>query len=392
MNRTVAKSCQLLALGCLSLLAPLAARAADFRPGQIVLVRRFGKMEEVRVVRQDEHGVLVQFKDWQDHTFHDNPAVAPTMYYQPNEVQPNQPARPAAPPKDAPPRGGEGNFTPGQIVTVRHNGRMEEARVVRQDEHGVLVQWKDWQDGTFHDDPAVAPTEYRQPDELKPAGPQAKAKAPAPRDPAADNADDDGPMAPPPAPPAPRRQAPPPLPLPKAPPLPQTPDAPAAGALPDGEYYCYTYNPRPVVAGVFTINGGTYRSRTGATGRYQLGVGGRITWMGTPPLGFNVGVLEETNPPKIRMYPQVSDVGNKWKAAVCMPRDADAGAAGPGGEGGGNPAAAGAFAPGTNVWYSFLGHWYKATVVSCNGDKCRVHYEDPKYADETVDAKELQVR
>ena len=271
------------------------------------------------------------------------------------------------------------DFRPGQIVLVRHYGKMEEARVGRQDEHGVLVQWKDWQDGTFHDDPATAPTEYRQPDELKPRGTQAQPPDRPPQPGAGGQADD----APPPhqAPPTPR--VPPPAPVGGDP-------GGTAGAVPDGEYYCYTYHPNPVVAGVFTIAGGAYRTRTGASGRYRLAGGGRIEWLGTPPLGFQVGVLEETDPrPKIRMYPLASDIGNKWKAAVCTPREG--GAAAPGQTGGGNAVTA-AFPPGAKVWYSFLGHWYKATVVSCSGARCHLHYDDPKYPDETVDAKELQAR
>lgn len=176
----------------------------------------------------------------------------------------------------------------------------------------------------------------------------------------------------------------------------------AADSLPNGEYYCYTYNPKPVVAGVFTITGNSYRTRTGAAGQYRM-AGGRIDWLGTAPLGFRVGVLEETDPkPKVRMYISAADIGNKWKAAVCSPRDgASQGGGNPTGGGAGNARGGGAaggtqgggkFAPGAQVWYSFVGHWYKATVVSCSASKCRIHYEDPKYQDETVEAKELQVR
>jgi hypothetical protein len=170
----------------------------------------------------------------------------------------------------------------------------------------------------------------------------------------------------------------------------------AADSLPNGEYYCYTYNPKPIVVGVFTITGSTYRSRTGATGQYRM-TGGRIDWLGTAPLGFKVGVLEETDPkPKVRMYISAADIGNKWKAAVCSPRDGAAGGAqaggGGGNTGGANQSGGGKFAPGAQVWYSFVGHWYKATIVSCSGAKCTIHYDDPKYQDETVDAKELQVR
>lgn len=378
-----------LIVGCLALLLPLAVAAADYRPGQIVLVKRYGKLEEVRVVRQDSHGVLVQYKDWQDHTFHEDLATAPTAYYQPEEVQESQPARPQAPPRNAPPRA-EG-FKPGDIVMVRHNGKVEEARVVRQDEHGVLVQWKDWQDGTFHDDPATAPTEYRQPEELTPRGATPQT-APQPRpgknDPPGGN-DATAPHTPPPPPPPARSvdNAP-------APPLPPDPDpgGTTAVALPDGEYYCYTYNPAPVVAGVFTITGSSYRTRTGASGRYRMSGGGRVDWLGTPPLGFRAGVLEETDPkPKIRMYPQASDIGNKWKAAVCLPKDG-ATAQPTGGDAKGTNAPGGKFPPGTKVWYSFVGHWYKGTIVSCSGSKCVLHYDDPKYQDETVDASELQIR
>jgi|CXWL01.1.fsa_nt_gi hypothetical protein len=173
----------------------------------------------------------------------------------------------------------------------------------------------------------------------------------------------------------------------------------AGDALPNGEYYCYTYNPKPVVAGVFTITGSSYRTRTGATGQYRM-AGTRIDWLGTAPLGFKVGVLEETDPkPKVRMYISAADIGNKWKAAVRTLRDGasqgggtqEAGGGG-GKQGGGGQAGSGKFATGAKVWYSFVGHWYKATVVSCAGSKCTIHYEDPKYQDETVEAKELQVR
>ncbi|MEO8360604.1 MAG: hypothetical protein ABI672_11290 [Vicinamibacteria bacterium] len=99
-----------------------------------------------------------------------------------------------------------------------------------------------------------------------------------------------------------------------------TVSAGAAESLPTGDYYCYTYNPKPLLVGVFSITGSSYHTRTGATGQYRM-AGGRIDWLGTPPLGFKVGVLEETDPKaKVRMYPSMADLGNKWKAAVCTLR------------------------------------------------------------------------
>ncbi|AVP96530.1 hypothetical protein C7S18_04645 [Ahniella affigens] len=288
-------------------------------------------------------------------------------------------------------------FQPGQIVIVQHYGKPEEARVVRQDQYGVLVQWKDWQDGTFHDDLATAPTEYRQPAELSLPSAAAPKPASAPQPAAAPSAEPSTVTRParPVSNPAAR-----PITRPAGgfigPATGQKPQADATAAqqpgamtaLPEGEYYCYTYHPNPVVAGVMTITGLSYRTRTGASGDYRLRGDGRVDWLGDAPLGFAVAVLEETDPrAKLRMYLSDADIGNKWKAAVCSPRDSDAADENPGQNGGPS-----AFAAGTKVRYSFLGYWYPATIVSCSASRCKLHYDDPQYQDETVDAKNVEAR
>lgn len=168
----------------------------------------------------------------------------------------------------------------------------------------------------------------------------------------------------------------------------------AASPLPAGSYECYTYHPRAVHVGTLRIEDGTYRTSRGAGGRYRRD-GDRVEWLGEPPLGFRVAVLESREPPKLRLYLQASDIGNTWKAAVCSRKE---GTEGGGGAGGGRstgaPAApaGGAFAPGTRVLATFIGVDYGATVVRCEGARCLVHYDDPASRDEWVDTSRLKRR
>ena len=92
---------------------------------------------------------------------------------------------------------------------------------------------------------------------------------------------------------------------------------------PPGEYNCYVYVPKAVHVGKFTLKAdGSYQSGE-ASGHYRYdGKTQTLMWEGKPPLGFEVGVLElatgET--PKVRLYRNAAEMGNKWKAAVCSLR------------------------------------------------------------------------
>jgi len=94
----------------------------------------------------------------------------------------------------------------------------------------------------------------------------------------------------------------------------------AGGGLADGRYNCFLFfgkPPKATFTGALLISGDTYQVKDQAVrGRYEV-KDGRVSWKGKPPLGFEVGVLEPDG--KLRMYPAASDVGNKWKAALCSP-------------------------------------------------------------------------
>lgn len=89
---------------------------------------------------------------------------------------------------------------------------------------------------------------------------------------------------------------------------------------PPGEYNCYVYAPKAIHVGKFSIRGdGSYKGGE-ASGRYHFDPKTEtLTWDGKPPLGFEVGVLEMAPgaTPQIRLYRNASEVGKKWKAAVC---------------------------------------------------------------------------
>lgn len=182
-----------------------------------------------------------------------------------------------------------------------------------------------------------------------------------------------------------------------------------AAGLPAGEYGCYTYNPRANYVGGLVIRGDSYQSRTGASGRYRLADGGKVEFLGEAPLGFAVAVLEETEPtPKLRLYRQAADIGNKWKAAVCSldggrqtgSGGAAAGSTAPTGAGpsagakapAGAASGTGGFAAGQRVEATFIGVWYKASVVRCDSTRCLLHYDDPSSKDEWVDQSRLRAR
>ena len=147
--------------------------------------------------------------------------------------------------------------------------------------------------------------------------------------------------------------------------------------MPEGEYICYgqfDIGKKALWLGNVTFRGDSYQTNVGATGRYR-NVGGRLEWQGTPPLGFAVGVLEQTTPKGlIRLFPRA--VGDREKAAICSQKE------------GGNPGAApagGGFAPGARVETQYAGLWYPATVIQCNATQCRVKYDNPDYTDQWVD-------
>lgn len=164
----------------------------------------------------------------------------------------------------------------------------------------------------------------------------------------------------------------------------------ASGGPPDGHYRCYTYHPGAVFVGALIIDGDKYRTdRGGSSGRYRSGMNGRVDFDGDAPLGFRVGMLEEREPrPKLRLYAQAADIGSSWKAAVCTGGEdpgSDAEASSSAGKGG-------AYARGAKVEATYIGYWYPATVIRCEGARCLLHYDDPASKDEWVDVSRLRPR
>ncbi len=186
-----------------------------------------------------------------------------------------------------------------------------------------------------------------------------------------------------------------------------------AATMPAGNYGCYTYNPKAIYVGEISIAGARYAvARFGTSGEYEFdSKSGEVTWRGTPPMGFEAATMETdrtTGKPILRMYPKAQDVGNKWKAAVCSPKnDSATGGVTPGtsaggaGKGASTGAAAGtssgtsagaAFKPGDKVTAEFIGVPYPATVLAAEATRVRLKYDDPKSKDEWVDVNRIKLR
>jgi hypothetical protein len=178
----------------------------------------------------------------------------------------------------------------------------------------------------------------------------------------------------------------------------------AGGGLPDGRYNCYLFfgkPPKATFTGALLITGGAYQVKDQAVrGQYDVErPSGRLRFKGQPPLGFQVGMLEDDG--KVRLYPSEADVGNTWKAALCSPATASApdGAGGksaaagtPPAAAGTPPAAAGGFKPGDKVETEYAGLWYPGTVLKVERGGYAIHYDDPKWNDVWVEAKRVRGR
>jgi hypothetical protein len=84
-----------LLLACLATCSflTIAALAQDsFRPGEIVLLNRYGTPEEVKVIKQDASGVQVLIKDWQDGTFKPD---GYSRYFTPSQLSRREGSQPA---------------------------------------------------------------------------------------------------------------------------------------------------------------------------------------------------------------------------------------------------------------------------------------------------------
>jgi hypothetical protein len=171
----------------------------------------------------------------------------------------------------------------------------------------------------------------------------------------------------------------------------------AGSGLSDGRWDCYLFfgkPPKATFTGALLITGGAYQVKD-QTVRGQYDVerpSGRVRFKGRPPLGFQVGMLEEDG--KVRLYPSEADVGNKWKAALCSPATASApeGASGKSAAAGTAPAAAGGFKPGDKVETEYAGLWYPGTVLKVERGGYAIHYDDPKWNDVWVEAKRVRGR
>jgi hypothetical protein len=170
----------------------------------------------------------------------------------------------------------------------------------------------------------------------------------------------------------------------------------AAGGLRDGRYNCFLFfgkPPKPTFTGALLIAGRSYEVKDQAVrGEYDVDAqSGRVRWRGKSPLGFQAGVLEPDG--TLRMYPSETDIGNKWKAALCSP--AVAGAADPAAGTSAKtapPAAGGAFKAGDRVETEYAGLWYPGTVMKAERGGYVVHYDDPKWNDVWVEAKRVRFR
>lgn len=173
-----------------------------------------------------------------------------------------------------------------------------------------------------------------------------------------------------------------------------------SATLPEGAYGCYTYNPKAIYVGEIAISGDRYTvARFNTTGSYSFDSGsGKVIWRGKPPLGFESAAFEvdATSGRKlIRMYPKESDIGNKWKAAVCSPKggsDRSSATATTAGASAGATAKAPAYKPGDLVTAEFVGVPHPATVVAAEGARVRLRYDNPKSKDEWVDVTRVKPR
>lgn len=168
-----------------------------------------------------------------------------------------------------------------------------------------------------------------------------------------------------------------------------------SATLPAGAYGCYTYNPKAIYVGEIAIAGDSYMvARFNTTGTYTFDAGsGRVIWRGKPPLGFEAAAFEvdaTSGRKQIRMYPKESDIGNKWKAALCSSKEGGSSAAASPTTGTGASAKASAYKPGDRVTAEFIGVPYPATVVTAEAARVRLHYDDPKSKDEWVDATSVK--
>ena len=172
-----------------------------------------------------------------------------------------------------------------------------------------------------------------------------------------------------------------------------------SASLPAGDYNCFLFlvtPPRATFVGEIAISGERYSvARQSTSGTYRFDTGsGKVVWRGKPPLGFEAGAFEidpTSGRKQIRMYPKEADIGNKWKAALCTPKSGErassASASAPGGAGKGSP-----FKAGDRVMAEFIGVPYPATVVSAEGPRVRLRYDDPASKDEWVDASRVKLR
>ena len=176
-----------------------------------------------------------------------------------------------------------------------------------------------------------------------------------------------------------------------------TASAVQSATLPAGAYGCYTYNPKAIYVGEIAISGERYTvARFNTTGTYSFdGRSGKIIWRGKPPLGFEAGAFEidsTSGRQQIRMYPKESDIGNKWKAALCSPKEGANTSATGTTKGAGAGAKTSAYKAGDRVVAEFIGVPYPATVIAAEAARVRLRYDDPKSKDEWVDVNRVKPR
>ena len=174
-----------------------------------------------------------------------------------------------------------------------------------------------------------------------------------------------------------------------------------AAALPDGTYGCYTYNPKANYVGEIVIAGARYSVAQFRTeGGYEYdSASGRMVFRGPPPLGFEAAKLEtdSTSGAKIlRLYPKPSDIGNKWKAAVCSPKKtvapSSSSTASASATASNDASRSPTFKAGDKVTAEFIGVPYPATIVAAEPTRVRIRYDDPKSKDEWVAVNRIKLR
>ena len=175
---------------------------------------------------------------------------------------------------------------------------------------------------------------------------------------------------------------------------------PAAAKPPIGQYDCHVYMGNPPTAtavGAFFIHPeNAYEVKDQpVSGKFKFDDQKQmVIWAGPPPLGFEVGILEQPNrynPPRLRLYPKNADIGNVWKSAICNFQVV-------GKSSGATPSASdlsGRYTVGAKVFVSYHGELLPAVITGVQTTGYSVRYEANRYGlrtDSGITAARLRPR